>query len=1001
MRESKATDAELVVDAIGGDHEAFAVIVARYQTLVCSLTYSATGCPRKSEEVAHDVFVTAWKDLRKLRRPERLKSWLCGIARNQVRNFIRGQVQARKCFEPVSDDGRELCPEPTPGERVCDAEDEAIVWRALQALPERYREPMVLFYREQESIENVARALDLSNEAVRQRLSRGRRKLQDSVLSVIGGTLRRSAPTTAFTIGVLSVLRELSPAAAASYGASGVAGAANTAGESARAGWVYGLGGAAVVAGALLLSYVGGNFVFGGGLAAAEKEAVSFSEEVIGDGGAGSVDLAVAAEAGSGRGLAGAGGARPGEVVGGEHPLVALRRLYREAEGLVHEGHREEAGEVYEQLLRVAREADEPWYAGRALWRLGGTARQKGELAAGVEQQEQGLVYMREHRKRTGANADAELRILSSLMWQHHAQGELTLARMANWRAEETAIEYLTESLAGFDGGDFLYPKNGYLGRLPGSGRVVRVLLNEGFFLGFWGDLDEAIRLTGDVAAVLEERTDLSYVELGMLADAYYYLITYFEMQARWEEKREVQRLLYAMNPTNSVSRSQTLDRLRDTFYEGQRGEGNPEELFREVKMLLERRPFETREMDLRLNRYLAPRLAGIGRLDEGIRLLSDSIAEAETVDLHETLALLRHHRAMLRLDYGILEGVEEDLLAALDFYRRNGFVFNEASIYRDYLRWLSMSGRYEEARGILSLGLERAGRFGSVKLRDELLEIGEGLEAWERREPTAGSGRVDLQPIRMVSRVHEEEFGRGRFTLVNTGFGRSEGELVIAAPVTAEHWNAERRVWAVAIGSEGDGARRGFSVDPGERIQIYLESSAEAVVSGSEFSVRWESEENQEAWWRFDGGAELETASVVQVSLAMENPFYPVPLYHEIYLRDGNAGPVDFRVRSSFPAYVQVVDADSGRLLAIDASGDGRFDGVGDAILRDAGRNGYPDFAVDPDGKIPAIEIHVYPVRKDGEPPEEIVVALDLRAAGGEWMVQAENRLLTEELNR
>src|SRR5580765_8857447 len=84
-------DAELVNASLAGNREAFGQIVSRYQSLICSLAYSATGSLSQSEELAQDTFVTAWKQLRDLREPQKLRAWLCGIARNLINNTLRKQ----------------------------------------------------------------------------------------------------------------------------------------------------------------------------------------------------------------------------------------------------------------------------------------------------------------------------------------------------------------------------------------------------------------------------------------------------------------------------------------------------------------------------------------------------------------------------------------------------------------------------------------------------------------------------------------------------------------------------------------------------------------------------------------------------------------------------------------------------------------------------------------------------------------------------------------------
>src|SRR6267378_1304791 len=77
-----SSDSELVTQSLAGNRDAFGWIVARYQTLLCSLTYSATGSLSQSQDLAQETFVAAWKQLADLREPEKLRPWLCRISRN-------------------------------------------------------------------------------------------------------------------------------------------------------------------------------------------------------------------------------------------------------------------------------------------------------------------------------------------------------------------------------------------------------------------------------------------------------------------------------------------------------------------------------------------------------------------------------------------------------------------------------------------------------------------------------------------------------------------------------------------------------------------------------------------------------------------------------------------------------------------------------------------------------------------------------------------------------
>jgi RNA polymerase sigma factor (sigma-70 family) len=200
-------DAELVNESLAGNHEAFEQIVARYQALVCSLAYSATGSLSRSEDLAQETFVTAWKQLRDLREPEKLRSWLCRIARNLTYDALRQQGREPSHHaESLDDISESPAPGPLPGEQTISNEEKAILWRSLESIPEIYREPLVLFYREHQSIEAVAEKLELTEDTVKQRLSRGRKMLHEQVLAFVEGALERTNPGKAFTVAVLASL---------------------------------------------------------------------------------------------------------------------------------------------------------------------------------------------------------------------------------------------------------------------------------------------------------------------------------------------------------------------------------------------------------------------------------------------------------------------------------------------------------------------------------------------------------------------------------------------------------------------------------------------------------------------------------------------------------------------------------------------------------------------------------------------------------------------------
>ncbi len=234
----------LLKASMQGDAVAFESIVKNYQSFICAITYSATGDVSKSEELAQETFLSAWRDLAQLKDLNKFRGWLSGIARNIIRNSFRSQkrdiISKAASIDQVEEAG---VMESDPAEIAITAEQQAVVKRALEQIPTGYREPLVLFYRQEQSVKQVAKQLELSEEAVRQRLSRGRKLLKEQVAAIVETTIRRTSPSMVFTAAVVAALPALAPqAASAAIGAVAVKGslAAKSAPIIGTMGWILG-----------------------------------------------------------------------------------------------------------------------------------------------------------------------------------------------------------------------------------------------------------------------------------------------------------------------------------------------------------------------------------------------------------------------------------------------------------------------------------------------------------------------------------------------------------------------------------------------------------------------------------------------------------------------------------------------------------------------------------------------------------------------------------------
>lgn len=227
MVSSDLSDAELVERSRAGDLRAFEGLVIRYQRLVVGVALGQVGDPDLAEDLAQDAFVCAWRDLAALRQPERVAGWLAGIARNLARGASR---RAARRAARVAEAAPPRVPAPSPAEQVAARQDRELLRRCLAEVPAAQREVLVLHYLEDCPVARIAALLGVSQDVVKQRLSRGRRRLGRRVAEVEGlfGRVRPGAGLAAATLAALAGARAASASALApGTGSASASGAAS------------------------------------------------------------------------------------------------------------------------------------------------------------------------------------------------------------------------------------------------------------------------------------------------------------------------------------------------------------------------------------------------------------------------------------------------------------------------------------------------------------------------------------------------------------------------------------------------------------------------------------------------------------------------------------------------------------------------------------------------------------------------------------------------------
>ena len=172
----QSPDEKLVSQTLGGDRDAFGVLVHKYQDMVYTYAFQKVRNEADSQDIAQEVFLRAYRHLCKLRHPHRFRSWLYTIMSNECNRWLARATETHRreiALEDASDDALQIEPAhavPTEGWRV-DLE------RAIAALPDDNRVAVSMFYMGDCSLKEISEFLGVSVNTARGKLHRARQQL--------------------------------------------------------------------------------------------------------------------------------------------------------------------------------------------------------------------------------------------------------------------------------------------------------------------------------------------------------------------------------------------------------------------------------------------------------------------------------------------------------------------------------------------------------------------------------------------------------------------------------------------------------------------------------------------------------------------------------------------------------------------------------------------------------------------------------------------------------
>lgn len=153
----------------------FDSIYEAYSRLVYWAAYKVLSDHAQTEDVTQNVFITVLKSMDQIAdmSDAQLKGWLYRVAVNAALDHKRHGSKEVLSDEPV---GAEVADNAaTPEDEVVENDVRSAVKAALERVEDIYREPLVMFYYSEMSIQEIAQALGISEGTVKSRLARGRK----------------------------------------------------------------------------------------------------------------------------------------------------------------------------------------------------------------------------------------------------------------------------------------------------------------------------------------------------------------------------------------------------------------------------------------------------------------------------------------------------------------------------------------------------------------------------------------------------------------------------------------------------------------------------------------------------------------------------------------------------------------------------------------------------------------------------------------------------------
>ncbi len=180
------SDEKIIGDIRAGNPRRYSVLLDRHKDRAMTLALRLAGNRHEAEELVQDAFVRAYNNLNQFRGDAKFSTWFYRILYNVCMTKVTRRHPAQEMVDvddtTLMDKLTLPMQDGTPLERMEDAELQEIIRMEIDALPEKYRTHVTLFYVQEMSYEQIGEVLGLPVGTVKTNLFRARTRLRASVL---------------------------------------------------------------------------------------------------------------------------------------------------------------------------------------------------------------------------------------------------------------------------------------------------------------------------------------------------------------------------------------------------------------------------------------------------------------------------------------------------------------------------------------------------------------------------------------------------------------------------------------------------------------------------------------------------------------------------------------------------------------------------------------------------------------------------------------------------